>query len=163
MELIMMTLKKNNTLKLIILVTIIILLIGIAMRNNEIQTPNRFGIVETDSFCLSHCYNVNGIVGFEKKEFTSEEKQQVLKFIASLDNEVLLETEPPKIIYGIPKILTVSTKDYKIVFYLHRTKNIEVKQSDRDGNLLSRKRYTTTAEQMKVIYRLLGLPDKHPS
>jgi len=84
--------------------------------------------------------------------------------IKSLDNEEILKTEqePEEVVYGIPEMLTVKKQDNKIVFLLWGKSNIEVKHYDVDGNLLSRKKYTTTAEQMKSMYVLLGLADKQP-
>jgi len=55
-------------------------------------------------FCLSHSYNANGTVGFEKKEFTPKEKQQVLEFIASLDNEEIIKIDSEEDLYGIPEM-----------------------------------------------------------
>lgn len=153
-----MLLKKKRIILLLIILLMIISLLIIFVTYNKDFPPNQFNITETDPFCLAHSYNVNGKIGYEKTEFSSSEKRKILGFIASLDNEELLEEEPT--LYGIPAILTIKKQDSQILFLLYSTSNIRVVQMDDDENIISRKKYTTTLNHQKEMYRLLDLPTK---
>ena len=151
--------KKNIVILLVILAAIIAAVIYISIKSNEVIPENRFGITKADLFCLNSLFTVNGAEAYTKTDFTDKEKQQILYFLASLDNEKTIK-DPPEMMFGVPVMLGVSTQDGKSVFFLHRASNIEVEQSDKDGKLLSRKTYTTTIDQMKTIYTIYGLPAK---
>lgn len=155
-----MSLKKKRIIFLLTIVLVIIsVLISLIIRNMNYPT-NQFSITEKDSFCLSHSFNVDGKIGYEKTEFTFFEKYKILNFLASLDNEELLEAEAEPDIYGIPAELTIKRQGLQTTFLLYSTTNIVVVQTDNDRNIASRKKYTTTLDQEKEMYRLLDLPTK---
>lgn len=156
-----MTFLKNKK-RTAILCLLLILVICAAIKNNEPVPENRFGITAKDSFCLSHFYNVNSVVGYQKTEFTDAEMRRVLRFLASLDNEEILETviDPDDMLYGIPPSLIVSDSDSEMEFFFYTTSKIELEERDKEGNVLSRKQYTTTRGPLKNMLDLLGLPDK---
>ena len=141
---------------ILIFVLIICSAVFLVTRNSAVAHDNQFGITENDSFAMSHFYNVNGVVGYEKKEFNEEEIQQILEFVSSLKYEKTLDINR-EADYGIPPDLEVDTQDSKIYFGLSSNKKIEVIIRDNNGNVLSDELYKTTARQLKKMLSIIGL------
>ncbi|QHI71739.1 hypothetical protein [Aminipila terrae] len=150
-----MRFSKKSLFVLIILVTTMVIFTALAMRDHFYYPENQFGIVESDSFCLTHLLNVNGVVGAEKTEFTPKEKRKIMNFLTSLQYKEPLPTRT-ETIYGVPVQIKVSKQDgRKLVFFLFS--NIEVIEYDKDGDILKQNIYTTTEKQRSNIYNILGI------
>ncbi|QHI71738.1 hypothetical protein [Aminipila terrae] len=150
-----MRFSKKSLFVLVIVVTTTVILTALIMQNQFDYPKNKFGIEESDRFCLTHLYNVNGVVGAEKTEFTPKEKRKIMDFLASLEYKEPLPTRT-ETIYGVPVQIKVSKQDgSKIVFSFFA--NIEEIEYDKKGDILKQNIYTTTEKQQSNIYRILGI------
>ncbi|QHI71737.1 hypothetical protein [Aminipila terrae] len=150
-----MRFSKKSLFVLVIVVTTTVILTALIMQNQFDYPKNKFGIEESDRFCLTHLYNVNGVVGAEKTEFTPKEKRKIMNFLASLEYKEPLTT-PTEKLYGVPVQLKVSKQDGSNIVFSFDT-DIGVKEYDKDKNILSQKIYTTGKMQRRNIYKILGI------
>ena len=150
-----MIVKRPKTAILIFWIILLAIFAALTLRNYLPYPENEFKITGKEPMCLSHLYNVNGIVGAEKRDFTARERQELMQFISQLEYKepMPIQTET---IYGVPVRLTVENKDgTKTIFSFNE--DIGVKKYGKAGNVLSQGIYTTSEKQQNKIYKILGI------
>lgn len=146
---------KNKSVILILIAVSISILAGLTIRDHLLYAENKFGIKGNESMSLSHLYNVNGVIGAEKTDFTQGERRKIMAFISELKYR---ETVPiqDETIYGVPVQLKVNRQDgSKVDFRLRDV--IEVIEYDKNGNDVSKKIYTVSEKEKNKIYKILGI------
>lgn len=156
---------KKKGIILLLTAFVVILIVGLMIvieRESSSDIPqNRFGITQEDTFSISD-FGDNGVSGwYTITDFTQEEKIPILKFLAGLENEEVLKTEiePDEVVFDYPPKLYAYKQDYRIVFILYDASNIEVRETDLNGHIKSRKKYETTKNAFETLYNKVGISD----
>lgn len=149
-----MKLKKNKVI-LVLLAVVFSIFAGLTIWYHLPYAENKFGIEGNESMNLSHLYNVNGVVGAEKTDFTQGERRKIMIFLSKLKYKETVPL-PKETIYGVPVRLKVNRQDGSIIEFRLRDV-IEVLEFDKDGNTLYLKDYTVSEKQKNKIYKILGI------
>ncbi|QIB69924.1 hypothetical protein Ami103574_11595 [Aminipila butyrica] len=150
-----MLLSKKKWVIAVILVAVLAVIGGAALQSRQLCPENQFGIKEGDPFYLTHLYNVNGVVGAEKMQFTPKERRTIMKFLASLEHKKSLAL-PTETIYGVPVRLVVPEEDGSRTDFSFN-EDIRLGRYDQNGKLLSLDSYTCSKRARSNVCKILGI------